>query len=396
MPAPGAGQAEHRDCKHYHGFLESGSPAGISPKGSHRKLARVRDFREGWEERVRACLDQAFPNQCLADVVDVTQLKSPLDIPARAVAIALFALGLSPGRVDAVDPDPGPVPELRMDPERAPLSASAHGSMITIPAGAYFIGHPNARRDARPPHAVSLKAFAMDKTEVTNAQFAEYLNALRFQVLSDFGYSEARLENFSNETSPELLEQGIGPDRYPLIGLDDDQARIEVRKGRFVAAAGFQDHPVAETTWRGARNYCAWRGARLPTEAEWEAAARGREGRAFPWGEAQPSDRLAYARYPSGVTAPVGSRPEGATPEGILDLSGSLAEWTASLYRPYPYDADDGREDPLAPGERVTRGGDYVFDTGPDQLTGYFRSGFSRAPQSGHRHIGFRCGAPLD
>ncbi|MDX1527219.1 MAG: SUMF1/EgtB/PvdO family nonheme iron enzyme, partial [Gammaproteobacteria bacterium] len=80
----------------------------------------------------------------------------------------------------------------------------------------------------------------------------------------------------------------------------------------------------------------------------------------------------------------------------ILDLSGSLAEWTASLYRPYPYDAADGREDIFASGERVTRGGDYVFDTDADQLTGYFRSGFSRAPQNGHRHIGFRCAVSLD
>ena len=153
---------------------------------------------------------------------------------------------------------------------------------------------------------------------------------------------------------------------------------------------------MAETTWRGARNYCAWRGARLPTEAEWEAAARGRQGRSYPWGEAPPDDRLVYARYPSGVTTPVGSRPAGATPEGILDLSGSLAEWTASLYRPYPYDAADGRENPLASGERVTRGGDYVFDTDADQLSAYFRGGFSRAPQNGHRHIGFRCVISLD
>ncbi|HSS65391.1 MAG TPA: SUMF1/EgtB/PvdO family nonheme iron enzyme [Gammaproteobacteria bacterium] len=291
--------------------------------------------------------------------------------------------------------NPGPVPALRMDPERALLSAAANHRMITIPAATYPIGHPDARPDARPQHAVLLEAFTIDETEVTNAQFAEFLNALELDVRADFAYGDARREDFSDATWPELLERGRGPDRYPLIGLDDDQARIETRDGRFVAAGGFEDHPVAETTWRGARNYCAWRGARLPTEAEWEAAARGPEGRTYPWGEAPPEDRLVYARYPSGVTAPVGSRSEGATPEGILDLSGSLAEWTSSLYRAYPYDAHDGREDLLAPGERVTRGGDYVFDSDPDQLTGYFRGGFSRAPQSGHRHIGFRCARSL-
>ncbi len=309
----------------------------------------------------------------------------------RPVATFLAALGLLLIWGGAKALAPGPIPGLRMDPERAPLSAAAGNNMTTVPAGAYPIGDSNARPDARPRHTVLLKAFAIDDTEVTNAQFAEYLNALDFEVDADFSYGDARPEHFSNASWPQLLEQGIRPDRYPLIGLDDDQVRIEVRGGRFLAAKGFEDHPVAESTWRGARNYCAWRGARLPTEAEWEATARGSEGRTYPWGEAPPKDQLVYSRYPSGVTASVGSRPDGATPGGVLDIAGSLAEWTSSLYKPYPYDDSDGREDPLAPGERVTRGGDYVFDTDSDQLTGYFRSGFSRAPQNGHRHIGFRC-----
>ena len=290
---------------------------------------------------------------------------------------------------------PGPIPEITISPDRAPLSHAANKKMIRVPAGLYPLGHAGGRRDARPPHRVRVAAFAIDRTEVTNAQFAEFLNALDLEVSADFAYSEATPQHFSETSWPELLEGGIRPDRYPLIGLDDDQVRIEVRQDRFVAAKGFEHHPVAESTWRGARNYCAWRGARLPTEAEWEAAARGLGGRSYPWGEAPPDERRVYARYPSGVTAPVGSRPRGATPEGVLDLSGSLAEWTASLYRPYPYDAVDGREDIFAPGERVTRGGDYVFDTDADQLTGYFRSGFSRAPQNGHRHIGFRCARSL-
>lgn len=312
---------------------------------------------------------------------------------SAARLLAIFGLWLVWMHASALSP--GPIPGLRMDPERAPLSAAASEGMVILAAGAYPIGHPKARADARPAHVVSLEAFALDKTEVTNAQFAEYLNALDLKVRADFAYSEAAPDHFPEGTRRELLEQGIRPDRYPLIGLDDDQVRIEVRRGRFVAASGFENHPVAETTWRGARNYCAWRGARLPTEAEWEAAARGLEGRTYPWGEAPPSKSLVYFRYPSGVTAAVGSRPGGATPQGILDLAGSLAEWTSTLFRPYPYDALDGREDPLSPGERVTRGGDYVFDTDADQLTGYFRSGFSRAPQNGHRHIGFRCARSL-
>ncbi len=92
-----------------------------------------------------------------------------------------------------------------------------------------------------------------------------------------------------------------------------------------------------------------------------------------------------------GETDPVGSHPRGATAGGVFDLSGNEAEWTSSLFKPYPYDASHGRADPNAAGERVTRGGDHVFDVAADRLTGYFRKGFSRDPRSGHRHIGFRC-----
>ncbi len=309
---------------------------------------------------------------------------------ATSLGLALAALCVSGG--GAAQPyDPGPPTERRMDPARAPASAGA--TMIDLPGGTYPMGHPEARPSARSAHEVTLAPFALDRTEVTNAQYAEFLNALDLEVRSDFGYGRAQRANFGPETWPHLLEEGRNPELHPLIGLDDAEVRIEVRGGRFVAAEGYEDHPVAETTWRGARDYCRWRGARLPTEAEWEAAARGKAGRRYPWGDAPPSDERAYAGHASGVTAPVGSHPDGATPEGVQDLAGSLAEWTASLYRPYPYEPDDGRNGPEAAGERTTRGGDYVFDTDPDRLTGYFREGFSRAPEDGHRHIGFRCAA---
>lgn len=301
--------------------------------------------------------------------------------------LALPAGGLAAGY------EPGSPTERRMDADAAPRSAAAQEAMIELPGGRYPMGSSDARASARPAHHVELAPFAIDRTEVTNAAYAEFLNALDLEVRRDFAHTTAERSDFGPETWPLLLEEGRNPGLHPLIGLDDEQVRVEVRDGRFVAAEGYADHPVAETTWHGARDYCHWRGARLPTEAEWEAAARGKAGRTYPWGEAPPSDARAYAGHASGNTAPVGSHPEGATPEGIQDLAGSEAEWTASLFRPYPYDAEDGRESPTAGGERTTRGGDYVFDTAPDQLTGYFRDGFSRAPEDGHRHIGLRCAA---
>ena len=311
--------------------------------------------------------------------------------------LRLFAgLTLFPLAFSVNAQNPGMTTKKRIEVALSPLSAAVQRAMISVVAGEYPIGYSEGSPDIRPAHFVTLRAFAIDKTEVTNAQFAEFLNALEFGVRADFSYSKAKKQHFSEESWPELLEMGTQADLYPLIGLDDDQARIEVRNGQFVAAKGFKDHPVAESTWRGARDYCAWRGERLPSEIEWEAVARGMKGRIYPWGNSAPDKDLVYAGYPSGVTAPVGSRQHGATPEGVLDMAGSLAEWTASLFKPYPYRAEDGREDQTSPGERVTRGGDYVFDTEPDKLTGFFRNGFSRAPQNGHRHIGFRCARWLD
>ncbi|WP_200340698.1 formylglycine-generating enzyme family protein [Rhodovibrio sodomensis] len=308
------------------------------------------------------------------------------------VAVGLVAVGLLglPSRA-AEAQAPGPPTDRRIDPGAAPVSTAAQAAMVAIPAGTYPIGDPQGRRSARPAHDVTLTGFAIDRTEVTNAAFAEYLNALDLDVQRPFAATEAGPNNFADETRSQLLEDGPAQAPYPIVALDDPEARIGYRDGAFRAADGYADHPVAETTWRGARDYCRWRGARLPTEAEWEAAARGQQARRYPWGAAAPSDARVYAGYPSGQTAPVGSRPKGATPRGLQDMAGSLAEWTASLVRPYPYKADDGRNDPTAAGPRITRGGDYVFDTAPDQLTTYFRDGFSRAPRDGHRHIGFRC-----
>jgi iron(II)-dependent oxidoreductase len=268
--------------------------------------------------------------------------------------------------------------------------------MVTIEGGVYTLGHDDHERSARPEHQVTLSPFAIDRTEVTNAQYAEFLNALGLELVSDASAGDIRRRHLHPEAVSDLIEGQDGDPTYPLIALDDEQARIEIRDGRFVPAPGYEDHPVAETTWRGARDYCLWRGARLPTEAEWEAAARGGEGRLFPWGESPPTAERAYAGFRSGQTAPVGSRPIGTTPDGIVDLAGSLAEWTSTLARRYPYREDDGREDPLLPGERITRGGDYVYDTGANQLTTVFRDGFSRAPERGHRHIGFRCAGELE
>ena len=150
--------------------------------------------------------------------------------------------------------------------------------------------------------------------------------------------------------------------------------------------AELADHPVTNVNWEQADAYARWAGGRLPTEVEWERACQGATEQEYPWGDAEPSAQLSnYAEDIGGTTA-VGSYPEGVTPEGLLDMSGNVWEWTSSNYALYPYDAEDGREDPAAPGLRVGRGGSFGY--GDQSLRCAARSGFHPAWQI--PHLGFR------
>ena len=275
-----------------------------------------------------------------------------------------------------------------------PVVAMAQGPlkapMVAIDGGSYPIGSAEGPASAGPLHRVTLDPFLIDVYEVTNAQFATFLDTLEVTAKRDVRAGELRPDDVEGPDANRLWGGSSGNDRA-FIEMDDTDARIGTMDGHFTPEPGFANHPASESTWQGAAAFCAWRGARLPTEAEWEAATRGKEGRAYPWGAAPPTPERAVFGRGRGETDPVGSHPKGATPEGVFDLAGNEAEWTSSLFKPYPYDAADGREEPKAPGERVTRGGDHVFDVAPDQLTGHFRDGFSRNPRRGHRHIGFRC-----
>ncbi|MEM1049948.1 MAG: SUMF1/EgtB/PvdO family nonheme iron enzyme [Pseudomonadota bacterium] len=310
-------------------------------------------------------------------------------------AVGVLAVFVAVNPADALqDQRPPDFTQLDAAPfmvENAPHSAQAQETMLGVPAGTYTLGRDGGPRAEQPAHSVDVAAFRIDRTEVTNAAFAEYLNALNLPVAEPFEAGAASLSVLATDQAALLMEGRRGSDVYPIIALDDNEARIGVADGAFRPTSGFEEHPVAETTWAGARAYCAWRGARLPSEAEWEAAARGADARLYPWGDAAPDETRVFVSGRTGVTETVGTRPGGASPVGALDMSGSLAEWTSTLRRPYPYDPNDGREAPNQPGERVTRGGDYIFDAEPATLTATHRAGFSNAPERGHRHIGFRC-----
>ncbi len=156
--------------------------------------------------------------------------------------------------------------------------------------------------------------------------------------------------------------------------------------------AAFKDHPVINVDWYDAAAYCEWAGRRLPTEAEWERTARGTTGRRFPWGDAEPTRTLAnYLNQwrNGGGLEPVGSHPQGASPEGVQDLQGNVWEWVADWYDPHYYEKGPLRN-PKGPNEgtrKVMRG------SGWESEAPVLRSAhrLSSDPKNRNHGLGFRC-----
>jgi toxoflavin biosynthesis protein ToxD len=175
-----------------------------------------------------------------------------------------------------------------------------------------------ALADETPQHLVELPSFELSVTPVTNAQYESFV--------------------------------ATGAVPAPAHWLDG------------TPPPGLRHHPVTWVDWLDAAAFCSWAGGRLPSEAEWEKAARGTDARRYPWGSEDDHDGRAVvgAGIKHGSPAPVGALPAGASPYGLLEMSGNVWEWVSSAYRPYPYDADDGREDVGEGPERVLRGGSFA------------------------------------
>jgi iron(II)-dependent oxidoreductase len=208
------------------------------------------------------------------------------------------------------------------------LPADADGIML-VQAGAFWMGRDDGPAGEGPLHRVYVRDFWIERHKVTNTELAGFLDA-RGPLSAD------------------------GERRYDA---DDTDARIHLTAGgRWLADPGFERHPAVEVSWFGARDYCAWRQRRLPTEAEWEKAARGDDRRPYPWGVAAPAPALAVFGRGHNATEPGDARPRGASRHRVEDLLGNLREWTSTALRAYPYRADDGREPFAGAGRVVVRG----------------------------------------
>ena len=248
-------------------------------------------------------------------------------------------------------------------------------AMVYVPAGEFEMGSTDAQldeavalcnqamvcpreefEDEKPAHTVALDGFWIDRTEVMNAQYRGCVEAGRCK-------------------NPEFHNY-----RY--------------------RDAAWTNHPMVYVDWFAAGAYCEWTGARLPTEAEWEYAARGPEGRVFPWGDEFAGDWLNYcdanctkphadetADDGYEYTAPVGSYPNGVSWVGALDMVGNVTEWVADPYDEYPSQRQENPTGPASGEGRVLRGGNWTHV--PATLRGASRKGFP--PGRSWSDTGFRC-----
>jgi formylglycine-generating enzyme required for sulfatase activity len=228
--------------------------------------------------------------------------------------------------------------------------------MVQIPAGRFSIGSASGtvvNANETPVCAWELPSYAIGRYPVTNYQYLAFVQ--------DTGTTPPRY--WEHSTYPEEL----------------------------------RDHPVVYVTWTEALAYCRWLAGktgkpyRLPTEAEWERAAKGNSNKIWPWGNDWIADRC-NAEGKFNRTTPVGHfSPAGDSPEGVADLAGNVWEWCSSLYRPYPYSDKDERENPATIGERTLRGGSFLV--GKNQVRCTCRH--KHLSTSLDRDIGFRVALSL-
>lgn len=222
----------------------------------------------------------------------------------------------------------------------ATVQPSGSGQMILIPAGRFTMGsnddHVNQAttwcqcgrdrfEDEFYMHEVYLDAYWIDKFEVTNRQFAAFAQATGYRT--------------------------------------DAEKKNEVNTWRTAATSGREEHPVVWMSWNDANAYCQWAGKRLPTEAEWEKAARGTDARLWPWGNDWDAGRLNMAEGARGTTTPVGSFPKGASPYEVMDMAGNTWEWVGDWYGYTFYQGGTNRDQnprgPESGEDRVLRGGGF-------------------------------------
>ncbi len=276
--------------------------------------------------------------------------------------LSIAAAACAPVSGQPLPGQPGPTgqaPTLDPNITRPPV-----GEMALVPGGTFTMGHSadqglaeckKHRADCdrawfaveEPAHSVEVSAFYMDVYEVTNGAYKA--------CETDGKCKPPRLNNSANHKE-------------------------------YYGNAEFDNYPVINVDWESARTYCEWRGARLPTEAEWEKAARGSDGRTFPWGEGIDITRTNYFDSKLGDPVAVGSYETGKSVDGLYDMAGNVWEWMADWYEAYPGGSATASPD-FGQKTRTLRGGAFLDPA--NSLQSAFRGGLD--PTRSFGNIGFRC-----
>lgn len=279
----------------------------------------------------------------------------PTATPKPTVAAVVIKATPTPAKIPPTPtPRPSPTPAPTVEQTAAETAASPvptvapkpDDDMIEIPAGKFTLGSDDSEPNETPAQSIDLPAFAIDRFEVTNDEFAMFAAATGYQTLG---------EQKGAKKTWRFYTEGKG------------------------------NHPVVKVSWADADAYCQWLGKRLPTEMEWEKAARGEKGNIYPWGNTfDPANANIKATGIRGTVAG-GSFPGGASPYGVEDMAGNVWEWTASPYQAYPNSTyvDNFYSDEL----RVTRGGGWFDDETIVRATN--RS--AAAMDAANDDLGFRC-----
>ena len=367
-------------------------------------------------------VSQALKNQLQWALVERTQ-NPKADLRAR------IAAGYSLGELG----DP------RYQKMQGPFGVFLLPPLLTIPGGVYTIGSDDEGlyEDEAPPHPVTLDAFQLGRFPVTDAEWRLFMEAGGYDDERWWQCEAAKAWRRGENTSegPKLLwrenrktyqdhfadirkwqRQGKitskQADGYEQIAQMSDAAFEEVLAtsfpgGKSIEPAFWHDdafyrsaQPVVGICWHEAMAYCTWLSAqsglsfRLPSEAEWEAAARGFAGRRYAYGNAFNVELANTFESHIRATVPIGIFPGGDTTEGMEDMTGNVWEWTTSAYQDYPYDPNDGRENPESDARRVMRGGSWDVDQGDARAA--FRFNFT--PDYRYYSLGFRvvCSSPIN
>ena len=298
-------------------------------------------------------------------------------------------------------------------PQKVKSKKIADDGMVLVPAGEFKMGSDKEENEAwyreanalnpfgfndrlyvdeRPAHKVMLPAYKIDKYEVTNAKYREYLIATKRNApytwpQNGYNYSNQQLASWPLDGLRDIATNRFRLD-MDVPNMSKAELLDEMKKMNQVR----DNMPVTSVTWADAVEYCDWAKKRLPSEAEWEKAARGVEGLEYPWGNAWDVKKVnTMSENPDAPYSAVGSYPTDVSPYGAYDMAANVSEWVADWYKPYPgATASDNKY--FGEKQRVVRGG--VTSSGHyDSVSIVFRAAKRThlLPKSALIDLGFRC-----